>query len=64
MAYLQKLKFTNVSRKSTVDPVMRRRDKLLGKLDEQRHTAEHMLAGSLTLRLAIKIGRASCRERV
>ena len=24
MAYLQKLKFTNVSRKSTVDPVMRK----------------------------------------
>lgn len=47
MAYLQKLKFTNVSRKSTVDPVMRRRDKLLEKLDEQRHTAEHMLDGKV-----------------
>ena len=47
MAYLQKLKFTNVSRKSTVDPVMRRRDKLLGKLDEQRNTAEHALDGKV-----------------
>jgi hypothetical protein len=47
MAYLQKLKFTNVSRKSTVDPVMRKCDKLLGKLDEQRNTAEHALDGKI-----------------
>ncbi len=47
MTYLNKLKFTNVSRKNTVDPVVRRREKLLAKLDEQKNSAQHSLEGKI-----------------
>lgn len=47
MAYLNKLKFTSVSRKSTIDPIIRRREKLLGKLEEQKEAAQHSLEGKV-----------------
>jgi hypothetical protein len=47
MTYLTKLKFTNVARNSTVDPAIRRREKLLDKLDEQRNAAQHLLDGKV-----------------
>lgn len=47
MANLNKLKFTNVSRKSTIDPVVRRREKLLEKLDEQKQAAQHAIDGKI-----------------
>ena len=43
MAYLNKLKFAEVTRNRTVDPVVRRREKLLEKLNEQKIAAEHAL---------------------
>jgi hypothetical protein len=47
MTYLSKLKFTNVARKSTVDPIIRRREKLLEKLDEQKQAAQHAIDGKV-----------------
>jgi hypothetical protein len=47
MTYLNKLKFTNVSRKSTVDPIIRRREKLLDKLNEQKNAAHYSLEGKI-----------------
>ena len=45
MAYLTKLKLTDTKRERTVDPVTRRREKLMEKLDEQRNSAAHAIEG-------------------
>jgi hypothetical protein len=45
MAYLNKLKLTDTKRERSVDPVMRRRGKLLEKLGEQRESAAHAIEG-------------------
>jgi len=45
MAYLNKLKLTDTKRERSVDPVMRRREKLLEKLGEQRESAAHAIEG-------------------
>ena len=45
MAYLTKLKLTDTKRERTVDPFMRRREKLMEKLDEQRNTAARAIEG-------------------
>ncbi|MDA1023551.1 MAG: hypothetical protein O2817_09455 [Proteobacteria bacterium] len=45
MAYLNKLKLTDTKRERTIDPVMRRREKLLEKLGEQREAAAHAIEG-------------------
>lgn len=47
MAYLNKLKFANVARNRTVDPVVRRREKLLEKLEQQKNAAQHALDGKI-----------------
>lgn len=47
MTYLNKLKLTTVSRERTADPVLRRREKLLEKLSEQRNAAQHFLEGKV-----------------
>ena len=46
MAYLNKLKLTDIKRERTVDPVTQRREKLLVKLDEQREAAAHAIEGN------------------
>ncbi|MBT4933911.1 MAG: hypothetical protein HOL66_09290 [Rhodospirillaceae bacterium] len=43
MAYLNKLKLTDTARNRTIDPVMRRREKLIEKLNEQRESAVHSI---------------------
>jgi hypothetical protein len=43
MAYLNKLKLTDTVRTRTIDPVMRRREKLLDKLNEQHQSAVHFV---------------------
>ena len=43
MAYLTKLKLTDTERERSVDPVIRRREKLMAKLYEQRNSAAHAI---------------------
>ncbi len=45
MAYLTKLKLTDTERERSVDPVIRRREKLMAKLDEQRNSTAHAIEG-------------------